>query len=136
MLPFLDTNIILRHITQDNPEQGARSYHLLQQLATGALEATTCEAVILEAVFVLSSKALYNLPRNQIRDVVTSFVSLQGLKLPYKRVYARALELYASSNLDFADAVIVAHMERVRSTEVISFDQHFDRVPGITRREP
>ncbi len=59
-----------------------------------------------------------------------------GLKLAYKGVYTRALELYASSNLDFADAVIVAHMERVRSTEVISFDQHVDRVPGITRCEP
>lgn len=136
MLPFLDTNVILRHITQDDPVQGARSYQLLQQLATGALEATTCEAVILEAVFVLSSKTLYNLPRDQIRDAITSFVSLQGLKVPYKRVYIRALELYASSNLDFADTVIVAHMERIGSKEVISFDQHFDRVPGITRSEP
>ena len=133
---FLDTNIILRHITQDNPDQGTRAYRLLQQVETDSVEVTTCEAVILEAVYVLSSKTLYNLPRQKIRDDLVGILSLRGLKLPHKRVYVRALDLYASSNLDFADAIIVAHMERQGILEIVSFDQHFDRVPGITRTEP
>jgi predicted nucleic acid-binding protein len=133
---FLDTNVILRHITQDHPDHGQRAYSLLQQVETGALEVTTCEAVVVEAVYVLSSRSLYNVPRQKIRDDLTAIIRAKGLKLPHKRTYLRALDLYASANLDFADALIVAHMERARITTIVSFDQHFDRVVGITRQEP
>jgi predicted nucleic acid-binding protein len=34
------------------------------------------------------------------------------------------------------DALIVAHMQRDKSSVVLSFDRDFDRIPQITRREP
>lgn len=135
-LVFLDTNVIIRYLTQDNPDHARRSRQLLQQLETEAVAATTSEAVIVELVYVLSSTALYNLPRREIRTHLTTVLSLPGLKLPHKAVYLRALDLYASSSLDFTDALNMAHMERAGITTIMSFDQHFDRVPGITRKEP
>jgi predicted nucleic acid-binding protein len=35
-----------------------------------------------------------------------------------------------------ADAYHAAVMESLGITEVISFDRHFGRIPGITRAEP
>jgi predicted nucleic acid-binding protein len=61
-LLFLDTNIFLRYLTQNNLDQGQRAYALLQQVEAGTLRVTTSEAVITEGVHVLSSKALYNVP--------------------------------------------------------------------------
>ena len=135
-LDYLDTNIFIRHITQDDPRIAQRSRTLFKQLEAGQAAATTCEGVIVEAVQVLSSRALYNLPRPQIRQHLSNLLTLKGLRLPRKRVYLRAPDLYATTHLDFVDALIVAHMQRDRSSTVVSFDRDFDRVPQIMRREP
>lgn len=63
----------------------------------GDLAITTSEGVLVEAVYVLSSKALYNLPRSAIRTRLIGIITLQGLKLPRKRTYLHALDLYAST---------------------------------------
>jgi len=135
-LDYLDTNVFIRHLTQDEPQMAQQARSLFKQLETGQATATTCEGVIVEAVQVLSSRALYNLPRPQIRQHLGNLLSLKGLHLPRKRVYLRALDLYATSSLDFVDALIVAHMERDRATAVISFDRDFDQFAQITRRQP
>ncbi|HLI26707.1 MAG TPA: PIN domain-containing protein [Chloroflexota bacterium] len=135
-LDYLDTNVFICHITQDDPRMGQQARALFKQLEAGQATATTCEGVIVEAVQVLSSRTLYNLPRPQIRQHLSNLLSLKGLRLPRKRVYLRALDLYATSALDFVDALLVAHMERDRSRVVISFDQDFDRLSQVTRRQP
>lgn len=134
--PYIDTNILIRYIARDEPRQGQRAALLMDQLELGTATATTCEAVFVEAVQVLSSRVLYNLPRQDIAAYLTRFVRLKGLKLPSKRLYVRALSRYASTNLDFPDALIVAHVERSGAPSVYSFDRDFDRIPGITRQEP
>ena len=133
---FLDTNLIIRYLTKDNPDQAARAYRIFQQLETGKMTAATCEGVLVEAVQVLASKSLYNVPRPEIRKHLSTIIQLQGLKLPNKRTYLRALDLYATTNLDFVDVLIVAHMERTNTSTVLSFDKDFNRIQGITRKEP
>lgn len=135
-LEYLDTNVFIRHITQDDPQMGQQARAFFKQLEAGQVTATTCEGVIVEAVQVLSSRALYNLPRSQVCQHLSNLLALKGLRLPRKRVYLRALDLYATTTLDFVDALIVAHMQRDRSNVVISFDQDFDSVPQISRRQP
>lgn len=135
-LPFLDSNILLRHLTNDDPDRGQACFALIRALERGELSAWTSELVIAEVVFVLSNKNTYNLPRETIRDLLLPLISLPGLKLPHKRLYARIFELYTTLSLDYIDAYHVALMEQRRSTEVLSYDKHFDRVEGIQRREP
>lgn len=135
-LHFLDTNVVLRHITQDNPQQAQQARALLRQVEAGTLTITTCEGVIVEIVQVLSSRTLYNLPRAEIRTHLGTILTLRGLKLPHKRAYLRALDLYATHPfLDFVDALNVAHMERAKIRTIWSFDRDFDRINAVTRRE-
>ena len=64
-------------------------------------------------------------------------ISVRGLKLFQKKLYLRALDLYASYPfLDFEDALSAAYMEKQGLTEILSYDTDFDRVSGIIRREP
>lgn len=133
---FLDTNILIRYLTKDDPEKAARAYAFLLQVEQGTTLATTAEAVIAEVVYVLSSKALYNVPRPTISQRLTAIIDLPGLRLPNKPIYRRALDLYATTHLDFVDCVVVAQMERAKLTQLLSFDQDFDKIPGITRVEP
>lgn len=136
VVEFLDTNPIIRYATKDDPAQAERSRMLFEEVEQGARTITTSEAVIVEAVQVLESLRLYCWPRERIRDYLSALLGLSGFRLPYKPVYVRALELYATTKLDFVDALNVAHMERSEIQTIVSFDTHYDRVPGITRHEP
>ena len=135
---FLDTNVILRYLTRDDEAKAEACYELFQQVRRGEEELVTCEAIVTEVVYVLSSpRAPYRLSHEEIRARLVPILTLRGLRLPQKRVYLSALDLYASSPfLDFEDALAVAHMERLGVTEIVSYDRDFDRLPALQRVEP
>jgi predicted nucleic acid-binding protein len=133
---FIDTNTILRYLTRDDPDKAARVKSLLERAQRKEVILVTNAAVITELVFVLSSPRLYNLPRDQVRALLLPIVTIKGLKLPYRRSIQRALDLYATTPVDFVDALIIAEMERQKLTEIVSYDEDFDRVRGIRRVEP
>jgi len=134
-LPYIDSNILIRYLTRDHPSHSVLAASIIERLEDASLTATTCEAVLVEVVYVLASKSLYNLPRGQIAAYLARFVRLKGLKLPHKRTYLRALGLYASLNVDFTDCLLAAHAERDGSFEVLSFDTDFRKFAVISRRE-
>jgi len=133
---FLDTNLIIRFLAPDNPAQAARAYLAFQAIETGQLTVMVSEGILVEAVYVLSSKTLYNLPREDIKKHLANILALKGFKIPYKKTYLRALDLYLATNIDFVDALSIAHMERCGITTILSFDRDFDRVKTVSRREP
>lgn len=135
-MQFVDTNIFIRHLTRDDPEKAEACFALFQKAERNEVTLTTNEAVIAEVVYVLSSRTLYSLSRGAIRALLYPILSLQGLKLPNRRMYLRALDVYAATNLDFEDALIVAHMERLKMSDLVSYDRGFDHVPGVVRLEP
>jgi predicted nucleic acid-binding protein len=133
---FLDTNIILRYLTRDDPIKTNACFALFQRVKKRQELLTTSEAVIAEAIYVLSSNT-YRLTAQEIRTRLLPLILLPGLRLPYKRVYVRALELYVTySPLDFEDVLNLAHMERLKIREIYSYDRDFNRVTSVKRREP
>lgn len=137
-MKFLDTNVIIRYLTRDDEEKAEACYRLFQQVRSGDEVLMTCEAVVSEVVYVLASRrAGYGLNHEEIRVRLLPILMLRGLRLPQKRVYINALNVYASSpSLDFEDALAVAHMQQNGITEIISYDKDFDSIPGIRRSEP
>ena len=133
---FLDANIILRYLTRDDPVKAERCFNLLKKADRGEIELITSEAVIAEVVYVLSSPKVYAVSRERIRSLLIPIISLRGLKLSSRKLYLRALDLYAALAIDFEDALAVAHMERHGISQTLSYDAHFDRVAGIERCEP
>ena len=134
---FLDTNIIVRYLAKDDEAKAAACLELFERAESDMEDLTTSESVITEVVYVLSSRALYGLDHKEIRARLTPVLTLRGLKLPQKRLYLRALDIYAAHlSLDFEDALIVAHMENGDTKELYSYDTDFDRIPGIRRIEP
>ncbi len=134
--PFLDTNVFLRHLLNDDPVRSRACFDLIRRIEQGELTAWTSDLVIAELVFVLSSKRTYNLDRETIRDLLLPLVGLPGLKLQHKRTYRRVFDLYTSLPIDYVDAYHAAVMEARRAPEVYSFDTHFDQIAGLRRREP
>ncbi|MCY4448984.1 MAG: type II toxin-antitoxin system VapC family toxin [Chloroflexi bacterium] len=137
-MKFLDTNVVLRFLTRDDETKAADCYRLFQRVQQGEEELLTCESVVSEAAYVLSSSRLsYRLTHEEIRERLLPILTLRGVRLPQKRVCLQALDIYATSPfLDFEDALAVAHMGQAGVTEIVSYDRDFDRVPGVRRVEP
>lgn len=135
---FLDTNVILRYLTRDDELKAQSCYQLFVRASRGEEILITCEAIVAEVVYVLSSRrAGYHLNRREIAARLFPIISLRGLRLPQKQIYINALNVYASSSsLDFEDALAIAHMQHQGITEIISYDQDFDSIPDIHRIEP
>jgi predicted nucleic acid-binding protein len=132
--PFLDTNVILRHLLADVPEQSARARALLLQIEAGTLRVRTAETVVFEIVFTL--QRVYKKSPQEIRDALLPILELPAISLPGKSIIREAFRLYGEAGLPFADAYHAALMADLGLTEIYSFDRHFDSCPGITRREP
>jgi len=137
-LVLLDTNPIIRYLTQDNPEQAARARALFERAARGEITLYVSESVVVEVVNVLSSRVTYHLPRPEVQRHVHNVLSLKGVRCAAKQSYRRALELWVATPQvrDFVDALSVAHAERLKIREVATFDEDFDRFPTIKRLTP
>ena len=136
-MKFIDANVFIRYLTNDDPARARACFEFFQRLKRGEDEATIVEAILSEVVYVLSSPQLYNLSPSDIRSRLGPLLVLKGLKLREKRLYLKALDIYASHPfLDFEDALAVTHMGAAGITEILSYDRDFDRLPGIRRIEP
>lgn len=131
---FVDTNIFIRYLTKDDAEKAAACFRLFEQAKQGIVQITTSESVLAEVVFILSSKRLYNLSRQDIRIRLYPLLTVAGLKLPRRQMYLRALDLYGNNAVDFEDALSVAAMEQRKIAEIYSYDQDFDRMKDVAVR--
>lgn len=92
--------------------------------------------MIADAVYVLTSPRLYHVARNEVRELLSTLVHLPHFRVQNRFCVLRALDLYASTKLDFGDTLIIASMEQQNSRILYSYDTDFDRIQGITRKEP
>jgi predicted nucleic acid-binding protein len=134
--PFIDTDVLIRLLTGDDPHKQAQAAALFQQVEAGQLVLEAPDTVIADAVYVLASKALYAKARAEIQELLTPLVRLPGFRVRNKRVILRALEVYGTTNRGFGDAMIIAAMEQRGTADFYSYYQGFEGCPGITRCEP
>jgi len=133
-LRFLDTNVLIRYLTGDDPQKAERAYALLLSVERGDEPVATSPMVMFETVFVLEK--IYGTSRAIIRERLRSVILSRGLRLANKKIYLSALDLYAQINVSFADAYNVAFMRSRSLSEIYTWDSDFDRLPGIVRVEP
>lgn len=132
---FLDTNILIRYLTNDDPGKADRVSRLLEEAAAGKLLLVTAEMVIAEMVWVLESS--YGLRNTEIAPLVRGILATPGLEVVNGDLVARALELYERRNVDFVDGYVAALMEKRRIEDLFSFDKkHVSRITTVRRREP
>lgn len=132
---FLDANVFLRHLLDDDPTRSPVAHALFRAVEQGRVDAWTSDLVIAELVFVLSSKRTYSVPPRQIANTLLPLLALPHLKLRNKLLHHTAFALYTSRGIDYIDAYNAALMRQSKRTDIFTFDTDFDDLPGITRHE-
>ena len=129
MSAFVDTNIVIRHLTGDPPDMAARATAFL-----GTEELLLADLLVAETVYVLES--FYKAPRSQIADAMRSLIAFPSIVTVNPALLLRAIEVYEVDRLDFAEAYLVANAESTGVDRVASFDKALDRVRTVERIEP
>jgi predicted nucleic acid-binding protein len=127
---FVDTNVLVRHLTGDPPELAGRA---TRYLAT-ADELLLPDLILAEVAYVLES--FYEAPRSQVATTLRAVLALPAIRVVDADLLQRAVEVYEADRLDFTDAYLVASAERTGVGVIASFDRGIDRVKTIRREEP
>ncbi|MGZ8287024.1 MAG: type II toxin-antitoxin system VapC family toxin [Allosphingosinicella sp.] len=93
----VDTNVIVRFLTGDDPAQAAKARKLVEG---GGIFVST--SVLLETLWVLRSG--YGFATERLVQALRDFAGLPGITLEDPQLAARALD-WAEQGLDFADAL-------------------------------
>jgi predicted nucleic acid-binding protein len=127
---FVDTNILIRHLTGDPPELAQRATAFL----ASEHELLLTDLVAAETVYVLES--FYETPRNEVADAIRSLVAFDAIVCVDPALLLRAIEVFETDRLDFAEAYLVACAETTGIGRIASFDRSIDRVGTVERIEP
>ena len=130
MTAFIDTNVIIRHLTGDPSDMAARATAFLAD----ADELLLSDLIVAETVYVLES--FYEVPRAEVAQLIRSVVGFPTMRTLDPALLLRSLEIYEIRGVDFAEAYLAASAEVAGISEIASFDRSLDRIPTITRIEP
>lgn len=130
MSAFLDTNVLIRHLTGDPPAQSRRATAFLER----ADELLLTDLIVAEVVYVLES--FYEVERQRVAELVRAIIAFPAVAVVDEPLLLRALEIYEVERLDFAEAYLVGSAEASAVGKIASFDRSIDRITTVERIEP
>ena len=131
---FVDTNVFLRYLTKDDPSKYERCRAMFKRALEGEITIATSGLVIAELIWTLLS--YYKVPKAEVVEKVSVILGTENLFVPDKNILADALVLYARKNIDFIDAYNAVFMKYQGLREIYSYDEDFENVEDIERKEP
>jgi predicted nucleic-acid-binding protein len=116
----LDTNVLVRYLVQDEPQQCQRAKRLLaRELAKGEPVLISL-LVLLETEWVLRSR--YELEKQQRLSTLSALLDTADLTFEDEACIEQALYSWKDSTADFADSLIEARNRRLGCSGTATFD--------------
>jgi predicted nucleic-acid-binding protein len=118
----LDTNVLVRYLTEDDPEQSRKAGKVLEETAAKGERCFLGSVVLCELVWVLEGP--YDLKK---KDVVLALEKLLGtveFSIEEMDLVRRALDDYRLGPGDFADYLIGWRNRKSGCRETVTFDAH------------
>ncbi len=128
---FIDSNIFIRYLTQDDPKKALDCIRLFEMIEQGQLRPYTSNIVILEIQFVLIKQ--YKFLKAGVIEDIRTLLSLRNLTLIEKTDTKAALLLYKKYNIKFGDCLIATQIPK--GVKLVSCDKEFQKI-GIAISTP
>ena len=125
----LDTNVLVRYISQDDPIQSERANVLLESLSTG-LEGYVTVVSLVELVWVLTS--CYGSSKAEISNVLESLMHTKYIIVQDADLVWKALRNFKVGKADFPDCLIKHTSFNAGCSSVVTFDVKAARDSGMS----
>jgi predicted nucleic acid-binding protein len=137
-MKFLDANVFIyayykpkKQLTEKEKQMKEQAKKIITDMSQGREQVVTTVVHMSEMVNILK----HGMPLEKLTEVIRGLfmldnVTVQGVT---KEVYFAANELGDDLKLEANDALAIDVMKSINVTEILTFDEDFDRVEGITR---
>jgi len=130
---LLDTNVLVRFLTNDDPRKADRCEELFRRAGEGEMTLRLSDVCLAELVWTLES--YYRLSRRDIAAKITAVLNTDGFEVEDETVWLDAMRRYAESKVDLIDAYHAAQAAQA-NWPVCSYDRDFDQFHDVQRVEP
>ena len=125
----IDTNVLVRYLTEDDPAQTRRATAIIEEARSENKRLLIQPVVLCELVWVLETA--YDLPRDTVVGILDRILRTAQFEVSNKTVVWRAWENYRSGPGDFANYLIGHANAESGAAQTVTFDralrtsQHF-----------
>lgn len=124
----LDTNVLARFLTQDDPDQARAASDLISDLTVDS-PGFICREVLVELVWVLQRG--YKFSRTDISSVLEGLLSASELVIDEADAIGSILQLYETKGFGFSDLMIRQAARRSGSHHLATFDKKAALLDGV-----
>ncbi len=121
----LDTNVLVRYLTQDEPEQAERATRLVLSQCTREDPGRISLVVLCELVWVL--RGAYGYSKALVVETLEQILATRELQVESANIAASALFAYKKGPADFADYAIVFSNRAAGCDLTCSFDRKLSK---------
>lgn len=125
----VDTDVVIRFLTGDDPIKSARFKKRLDCNEPLFLSDVT----FAEIYWTLHS--FYKFPNDKIVQALESLLNFDCVRAN-RLLLDKAVEILLESNLSFVDSYTATTALLENDGRVLSYDRGFDKIVGVTRKEP
>lgn len=117
----LDTNVLVRYLTEDDPVQSTRAADLIATATTRGERCFISAVVLCELTWVL--RGAYRVSQPDLIVTLDRILGTTQFVVGDKDIVRRALEAYRTGRADFADYVIGAFHLDAGCRRTVTFDR-------------
>jgi len=125
----LDTTILIRYLTQDDPIQSAQATEIFERRLTPWNPGFVSVVAMVETVWVLDRA--YGLTAREMATAIERILQIEVLVIENEQQVFSAMVSLKQGRGSFADALITELGFRAGCTRTLTFDQKASRLPGF-----
>lgn len=125
----LDTNVVIRYLTQDDPRQAQLANRLFERTLSPGKPGFISLAVLCEIVWVLADS--YSMDQAGIRAVIEGLLGSRQLQVESKDMVWKALRGWSSGAAGFTDVLIGEIGLAAGADHVATFDKAAAKLPAF-----
>ena len=122
----LDTNVLVRYLVQDHPEQAAIATRIIEDELTPSEPGFLSLVVLVELSWVLDR--IYRCPARQVANIIAELLASPTLLVEQSGVVAAAI---ARPEGELADNLLHEVGKAHGCAQTVTFDRRFARLPGV-----
>jgi predicted nucleic-acid-binding protein len=125
----LDTNVLVRYLTQDDPVQSRKATEIIERRLTQQNPGFVGIVAMVETVWVLDRA--YSLAADEVAEAVERMLQVEVLIVENEQEVFTAMTAVKDGQGSFADAVIAALGARAGCSRTLTFDRKAARLPSF-----
>jgi predicted nucleic-acid-binding protein len=123
----LDTNVLIRHLTQDDPVQSPKATQFIEQTLTEDAPGFVSLAVMVETAWVL--ERVYGQSASELAATIDRMLHIASLVVEAEQAVFTAMVTVKENHAPFVDALIGMLHARAGCVTTVTFDRRAARLP-------